>query len=167
MMKSKENKLSINDIFRRITSSFVDAISSVWAFLFFFVAVLIWLSVGLLFGFTETLQLLLHNVLGIVTLFMVLLLQHNKYRDSRSMHIKLDELLSGAKGSRNEFIHIQQELDEDLDKLEEEVLVNKKDIINSVSHKSKAQKQQRVKKNVTSSNKPVKSNKRDGSKDSA
>src|SRR5688572_17208728 len=99
MRKSKENKLSINDIFRRITTSFVDAISSVWAFLFFFMAVLIWLLVGILFGFTETLQLLLHNVLSIVTLFMVLLLQHNKYRDSRSMHIKLDELLNGAKGS--------------------------------------------------------------------
>ena len=149
-MKPKESKYrltNLSDIFRHATTVFVAAISSVWAFLFFFVAILIWFLVGINFGFTETLQLLLHNTLNIVTLFIVLLIQHNKYRDSRSMHIKLDELLNGAEGSRNAFINIQKELDKDLDKLQDEVVVNKTNDLGG-ANRSKAQKQLKTKKSV-------------------
>ncbi len=152
MMKPKESelRLTLSDIFRKMAASFVDAISSVWAFLFFFIAILIWFLVGILFGFTETLQMFLHNTLNIVTLFIVLLIQHNKYRDNRSMHIKLDELLNGVEGSRNAFINIQKEFDKDLDKLEDEVVVNKTDDIDSTS---KAQKRQSTKQKIVSANK--------------
>lgn len=96
----------------------VIAISSHWSFLFFFSVIVIWLAIGLWFGFSESWQLILHISLAIVTFLMVLLIEHVQHRETRSMQIKLDELLKGVEGSRNAFINIQSKPDHQLDKLQ-------------------------------------------------
>ena len=55
---------------------------------------------------------------------MVLLIQHIQHRETRSMQIKLDELLKGVEGSRNSFINIQEKPDHHLDKLEDDLKGN-------------------------------------------
>ena len=65
--------------------------------------------------------------MAIVTFLMVLLIQHIQLRETRSMQIKLDELLKGVEGSRNAFINIQAKPDHHLDKLQnesEEIQIN-------------------------------------------
>ena len=94
--------------------------SSHWSFLFFFGVIIIWLTIGLWFGFSETWQLILHISLAIVTFLMVLLIQHVQHRETRSIQIKLDELLKGVEGARNAFINIQTKPDHHLDKLQNE-----------------------------------------------
>ena len=94
--------------------------SSHWSFLFFFSVIIIWLAIGLWFGFSETWQLVLHISLAIVTFLMVLLIQHVQHRETRSIQIKLDELLKGVEGARNAFINIQTKPDHHLDKLQNE-----------------------------------------------
>lgn len=105
---------------RHIANHFVVAISSHWALLFFFALILMWLGVGFWLDFSETWQFVLHIVLVIVTFLMVLLIQHVQHRETRSMQIKLDELLKGVEGARNAFINIQSKPDDHLDKLQNE-----------------------------------------------
>ena len=101
--------------------------SSHWSFVLFFCLIIIWLCVGFWVGFTESWQIILHVSLAIVTFLMVLLIQHIQLRETRSMQIKLDELLKGVEGSRNAFINIQAKPDHHLDKLQnesEEIQIN-------------------------------------------
>ena len=55
---------------------------------------------------------------------MVLLIQHIQHRETRSMQIKLDELLKGVDGARNHFINIQEKTDYQLDELQNEIKEN-------------------------------------------
>ena len=106
---------------REIAHHFVIGISSHWSLLFFFVVTIFWLIVGFWQDFSELWQITLHITLTVITFIMVLLIQHIQHRETRSMQLKLDEILKGAEGSRNEFINIQTESDEQLDRLEEQV----------------------------------------------
>lgn len=112
--------MDIKESARHFANHFVIGISSHWALLFFFTLILIWLGVGFWLGFSETWQFVLHIVLAIVTFLMVLLIQHVQHRETRSMQIKLDELLKGVDGARNAFINIQTKPDDHLDKLQNE-----------------------------------------------
>lgn len=112
--------MDIKESARLIANHFVIGISSHWALLFFFTLILIWLGVGFWLGFSETWQFVLHIVLAIVTFLMVLLIQHVQHRETRSMQIKLDELLKGVEGARNAYINIQTKPDDHLDKLQNE-----------------------------------------------
>ena len=81
----------------------------------------IWACVGFLLDFSESWQIILHISLAIVTFMMVLLIQHTQHRETRSIQIKLDELLKGVEGARNRFINIQDKPDHHLDKLQNDV----------------------------------------------
>ena len=107
---------------RGIANNFVIGISSHWSLLFFFAITIFWLTVGFWQDFSESWQIILHITLVVITFVMVLLIQHIQHRETRSMQLKLDEILKGVEGSRNEFISIQTESDEQLDKLEEKAL---------------------------------------------
>ena len=107
---------------RGIAHHFVIGISSHWSLLFFFTVTIFWIVVGFWQNFSEMWQVILHITLAIITFVMVLLIQHIQHRETRSMQLKLDEILKGVEGSRNEFINIQTESDEQLDKLEEKAL---------------------------------------------
>ena len=108
------------NISRKIAHSFVVAISSHWALIFFFIMGIVWLVAGFRLDFSESWKLDLHLVLAIITFVMVLLIQHTQHRETISMQLKLDELLKGAEGSSNKFINIQTESDDHLEQLEKE-----------------------------------------------
>ena len=98
------------------------ALALIGHFYSFFAISIFWLTVGFWQDFSESWQIILHITLVVITFVMVLLIQHIQHRETRSMQLKLDEILKGVEGSRNEFISIQTESDEQLDKLEEKAL---------------------------------------------
>ncbi len=58
------------------------------------VAVIIaWAIAGPALGYSDTWQLTISTVTGIVTFLMVFVIQHSQTRDTEAMQIKLDELL--------------------------------------------------------------------------
>ncbi len=116
----KNNDENFKESFRHFANNMVIATSSHWSFLIFFCVIIIWLCVGFWAGFSESWQMILHISLATVTFLMVLLIQHIQLRETRSMQIKLDELLKGVEGSRNAFINIQAKPDHHLDKLQNE-----------------------------------------------
>ena len=133
---------SFKESFRHVANRVVIMTSSHWSFLFFFSVIIIWLAIGLWFGFSESWLLTLHISLAIVTFLMVLLIQHVQHRETRSIQIKLDELLKGVEGARNAFINIQTKPDHHLDKLqnatnnaESEEVISNGEMSNEIDHK--------------------------------
>lgn len=63
----------------------------------------------------------------VVTFLMVFLIQNTQNRDTKAVHIKLDELLRSIHGARNNLIEVEDMSDEDLElmHLEFEKLHNK------------------------------------------
>ncbi len=84
------------------------------------VFVVLWLVTGSIFKYSDTWQLVVNTVTNIVALLMIFILQYTQNRDSKSIHIKLDELLKAMHGARTGMVDIEDLSDEDLDALQTE-----------------------------------------------
>jgi low affinity Fe/Cu permease len=63
-------------------------------------------------GFSEVWQLVVNTGTTIVTFLMVFLIQQNQNKDSRAVHVKLDELLVAMKGASDKLVDIE-DMEED------------------------------------------------------
>lgn len=81
------------------------------------IVIFIWAFSGPTFGFSNTWQLVINTGTTIVTFLMVFLIQNTQNRDSKAIHLKLDELLKGVKGARTGLVDIEELPDDELEKL--------------------------------------------------
>ena len=89
-----------------------------WAFLLAAAVVIAWAVTGPLFGFSDTWQLVINTGTTIVTFLMVFLIQHTQNRDTRAMHLKLDELLRAVEGAREGvFANLQEQEDQVVERI--------------------------------------------------
>ena len=79
-----------------------------------------WATTGPMFHYSNTWQLVINTGTTIITFLMVFLIQNTQNRDTRAVHLKLDELIRALKGARNDLVNLEEMSDEDLDKLQEE-----------------------------------------------
>ena len=89
----------------------------------FALAVLIivaWAVTGPIFKFSDTWQLVINTGTTIVTFLMVFLIQNTQNRDSKALHLKLDELLYAMKEARTGLVDLEDLSDAELAKLEKE-----------------------------------------------
>ncbi len=107
-------------LFRRVAENTSRWMGSPLAFLIALFLIAIWCASGFFLQFNQTWQLLINTGTTIATFLMVILIQNTQYRDSRSIQLKLDELVYGTKKARNSFLEIEEESDEELDQLKEE-----------------------------------------------
>jgi low affinity Fe/Cu permease len=87
----------------------------------FFVAclvILMWALTGPLFHFSDTWQLIINTATTIVTFLMVFSIQYVQNRDSKSLHLKLDELIKATHTASNELIDLDRLTDKELQTLE-------------------------------------------------
>jgi len=78
-----------------------------------------WAITGPVFGYSETWQLIVNTGTTIVTFLMVFLIQQSQNKDSRALHLKLDELISAMKGANDELVDIEDLSEEQLKKIAE------------------------------------------------
>ena len=97
-----------------------SAAGSPWACLIATALILGWLLTGPIFHYSDTWQLVINTATTIITFLMVFLIQNTQNRDTKAIHLKLDELLRGVRGARNSLVSLEHLSDEELDKLEEE-----------------------------------------------
>ena len=93
---------------------------SSWAFLLAALVVVVWAASGPIFGYSEMWQLVINTATTIVTFLMVFLIQNTQNRDTKAIHLKLDELLRGVKGARTGLVNLESLTDEQLDELQRE-----------------------------------------------
>ena len=89
-------------IFDRLAQRTAAVTGSAWAFSLAALVVVAWAIGGLRFGFSEAWLLVINTVTTIVTFLMVFLLQNTQERDTKALHLKLDELLRALDGARDE-----------------------------------------------------------------
>jgi low affinity Fe/Cu permease len=100
-----------------MASSVANLVGSPWAFLVAVAVIAAWALTGPLFGFSSDWQLIVNTGTTVVTFLIVFLIQNTQNRDSRAIHLKLDELLRATPRARKEFMEAEEE---DLDEIERE-----------------------------------------------
>lgn len=86
-------------------------------FYFAFMLILTWMGAGPYFQFHESWTTSFSVVTTSVTFLLLFFIQHAQNRESKAVHLKLDELIYAAKNARNELISIEHLSEEQLDNL--------------------------------------------------
>ncbi len=107
--------------FRRFAQRIAQACGTPWAFLFGVTVVAVWAATGKLFDYSEGWQLIINTGTTIVTFLMVFVIQNTQLRDSKELHLKLDELLRAIENARNTVINCADLSDEELEQMTAEL----------------------------------------------
>jgi low affinity Fe/Cu permease len=106
--------------FRRFAHSAAAAVGSVPAFVAAVAIILVWLVTGPIFHFSNTWQLVINTATTVITFLMVFLIQNTQNRETRALHLKIDELLRAVAAARTGFVHLEELSDKELDRLQAE-----------------------------------------------
>jgi low affinity Fe/Cu permease len=96
------------------------AVGTPVAFLLALSSIVVWALLGPVFHFSDTWQLVINTSTTIVTFLMVFVIQNTQNRDTKALHLKLDELLRGVAGARTSLVDLENLSDEELDRLQHE-----------------------------------------------
>ncbi|HZQ54715.1 MAG TPA: low affinity iron permease family protein [Bryobacteraceae bacterium] len=114
------NRHSVKEVFRHFAKRSAEAVGTPAAFLSSIVLIVLWAASGAAFHYSDTWQLVINTATTIVTFLMVFLIQNTQNRDSKAIHLKLDELIKAIRGARNSIIDLDSLTDEQLRRLEDE-----------------------------------------------
>ena len=110
----------MHELFRKFAATAAQALGTSQAFLLAGVVVAIWAASGPFFHFSDTWQLVINTGTTIVTFLMVFLIQATQNRDSKALHLKLDELIRAMAKARTGLVGLENMTEDDLLKLETE-----------------------------------------------
>ncbi len=78
--------------------------------------VIMWALSGPIFGFSDTWQLVINTTTTVATFWMVFVIQNTTNREAEATQLKLDELIRAVHEARNDFLEIDDETDEALER---------------------------------------------------
>jgi low affinity Fe/Cu permease len=110
-MKKKRN------FFEDFSNWATAATGSSTAFLIAIGVIVTWLITGPVFNYSDTWQLIINTSTTIVTFLMVFLIQKTQNKDSKAIHLKLNELVASHEGTSNRMVNIEDLTEEELDHL--------------------------------------------------
>lgn len=114
-MKNNHNKKP--HPFERIAQKATDFTGTSLAFIIAASIILGWIITGPLFNFSDTWQLVINTGTTIITFLMVFLIQRTQNKDSRALHLKLNELVASLKGPSNRLVDIENLTEDELETL--------------------------------------------------
>lgn len=76
--------------------------------------VILWAVSGPFLHFSEVWQLTINTGTTIITFLMVFLVQNTQNRDSKAIHVKLDEIIASIKDASDDVIDAEEEADDQL-----------------------------------------------------
>lgn len=105
------------NIFERIAHRATTFTGTTTAFIIAVTMILVWVVTGPMFNFSNTWQLVINTGTTIVTFLMVFLIQRAQNKDSKAMHLKLNELVASIKGTSNRLIDVEESTEAELETL--------------------------------------------------
>src|SRR6201990_2530684 len=102
------------NFFERFSNWATAATGSSAAFLIAVVVIIVWAVTGPLFKYSDTWQLVINTSTTIVTFLMVFLIQRAQNKDSKAVHLKLNEIVAAMEGSSNRLIDVESLSEEDI-----------------------------------------------------
>jgi low affinity Fe/Cu permease len=110
-MKKKKN------LFEKFANWATIATGSSAAFITAITIILVWGITGPIFKYSDTWQLIINTGTTIVTFLMVFLIQKSQNKDSKALHLKLNELIAAHQGASNRMVNIEAITEKELDQL--------------------------------------------------
>lgn len=110
-MKTKKN------LFERFANWATIATGSSTAFILAIAVIVVWGVSGPIFKYSDTWQLVINTGTTIITFLMVFLIQKSQNKDSKAIHLKLNELLASHEGASNRMVDIEDITEKELDQL--------------------------------------------------
>lgn len=127
-----------NLIFEKLAHQATIFSGSTGAFMFAVSCILVWLLTGRYFNFSDTWQLVINTGTTIITFLMVFLIQRMQNKDSKAIHLKLNELVAALEGPSNRLIDVEDLSEHELETLSKYyrtlAFMSKKEKTLSVSH---------------------------------
>lgn len=105
------------NLFEKFAHSATVFSGSTIAFMIALLIVVVWITTGPYFNFSDTWQLVINTGTTIITFLMVFLIQRMQNKDSRAIHLKLNELVASLKGPSNRLIDVEDLSEEELETL--------------------------------------------------
>ena len=109
-----------------------------WAFGVALATIVVWAVTGPVFGFSDTWQLVINTGTTVVTFLMVFLIQRSQNKDSRAVHLKLNEIVAAVVGASNRLINVEDLTETEIRLLHEHyqrlVTMAKRDVSLTESH---------------------------------
>jgi low affinity Fe/Cu permease len=112
--KRVAEKKSTSDWFGRFSSSCSAYLGSRWAFACALAVIIVWATLGPIYHYSDTWQLIINTGTTIVTFLMVFLIQNTQNRDARAINLKLDELIHAISTAQDQMIDIENLSDDEL-----------------------------------------------------
>ncbi len=110
----------MQDAFRVFARQTSAVLGTAWAFVGAILVIVVWALTGHIFHYSDTWQLIINTGTTIVTFLMVFLIQNTQNRDSKAVHLKLDELIRAVGGARNHMVDLERLSDQELRTLQAE-----------------------------------------------
>jgi len=105
------------NLFEQFANWATNATGSSAAFIIAIAVIVIWAVTGPLFKYSDTWQLVINTGTTIVTFLMVFLIQKTQNKDSKAIHLKLNEILASHQGASNRMVDIEDLTESELDHL--------------------------------------------------
>ena len=105
------------NLFERFSNWATIATGSSGAFITAIAVIIIWGVTGPIFKYSDTWQLIINTGTTIVTFLMVFLIQKSQNKDSKAIHLKLNELIASHQGTSNRMVNIEELSEKELDQL--------------------------------------------------
>ncbi len=133
-----KTKLTKKHPFEKLSTAVSKNVGSTPAFIIALSVVIVWLTTGPVFRYTDSWQLVINTGTTIITFLMVFLIQRSQNKESLAIQIKLNELIASSRLASNRLIDIEDLTEDELVTLEkyygELVKMSKKDKTMHLSH---------------------------------
>ncbi len=107
----------MKNLFDRFSTKVTNATGSPSAFIGAFSVIIIWGITGPFFKFSDTWQLVINTSTTIITFLMVFVIQQSQNKDTKALHLKLNELIACNKLASNRLIDIEDLTSADIEVL--------------------------------------------------
>ncbi|WP_089896913.1 low affinity iron permease family protein [Chitinophaga arvensicola] len=114
-MQALTDKKRKKNFFEAMSVKVIAATGSPWAFFVALTVIVVWAVSGPVFHYSDTWQLVINTGTTIITFLMVFIIQKSQNKDSKSVQLKLNELIASNKAASNRLIDVENLSEEELD----------------------------------------------------
>ena len=106
-------------LFARLARTLTDWAGSWWAIVAVLAATVVWVVVGQATGWPRAWEVLVTAGVPVLTLMLLIIVQHTQNHHDRAIQLKLDELLRGNERASNAMIRVEEGSWDELEELQE------------------------------------------------
>jgi low affinity Fe/Cu permease len=117
LYKAEMSKNRKSGLMERFANWATNATGSSGAFLIAALVVVVWGACGPVFHYSETWQLVINTGTTIITFLMVFLIQKSQNKDSKAVHLKLNQLIAVMEGASNRMVNIEDLSEHELEQI--------------------------------------------------